>query len=55
MLGSVAGSAPSTGCFLLEHLRERVGQTEGEREKVNTDENKDAKQNAGKAFIFNAK
>lgn len=34
MLGSVAGSAPSTGCFLLEHLRERVGKTERERKSI---------------------
>lgn len=47
MLGWVAHSALSTGCFLLEHLREG-------REGGNTDENKDAKQNARTVFIFKA-
>lgn len=46
MFGSVTGSALSTGCFLPEHLREQ--------ERVNTDENKDAKHKDRTTIIFNA-
>lgn len=49
MLGSVTGSAVSTGCFSLEHLRRRG------RERVNADENKEAKQKAWNESIFNVK
>lgn len=41
--------------LLFARTPKREGGADREREKVNTDENKDAKQNAGKAFIFNAK